>query len=154
MSRQRLAKLTPGTRPSGSGPLPLIHASLLPDTVRGRTVFSEKVLALNSGPCCFFQLLDPCANGLCLPETRCHTRGADGIHRPLGWRPKPSGCVYVRQHLREGFLALGETGADWASSVKLFHGAEVLAPRNVLLGVKAASLFSGLSVACGATGWS
>ena len=73
-------------------------------------------------------------------------------HRPLGWKPNPSGCVYICQRLREGSLALGEAGADWASSVKLVHGVEALVPCNaLLLGVKTDSLLTGLSVACGAT---
>lgn len=53
--------------------------------------------------------------------------------------PKPSVCVSVCHHLREGLLALGKIRADWASSMKL-------------LSVTISSFFTGLSVACRATG--
>lgn len=38
--------------------------------------------------------------------------------------------------LKEGFLALGEVGADGASSVKVVHGAEALAVCSVFLAVQ------------------
>ncbi|VDP53734.1 unnamed protein product, partial [Soboliphyme baturini] len=132
----------------------LIHASLSADAVRGRTFSPESGVALNSGPRWLDRRPSPCAKRLCLPETCCRPRGAGGRHRSLRWRPKLSGWVTLRQPLTEGFLAVGETGADWASSVMLLHGAEAFAPCSVPLGVRTTSLLTGLSVACGATAWS
>lgn len=102
---------------------------------------------MNSGPCWLVWLPSPCVKQLCLPETRYHTRGDGSTHSSLGWKPKPSGCVYDCQHLREVILALGETGADWVPSMKLLQGGEGFEPCSVLLGVTTASLFMGLSVA-------
>ena len=106
--------------------------------------FPENGIALNSRPRWLVGLPGPCARRLCLPETRCPTRGAGGTHPSLGWRPKPLGCVEDHQQPRGGFLDLGETGSDWTSSVKRFHGTEVLVLCSVLLGVTTASLFTGL----------
>lgn len=136
----------PGRSPVRKGLLPRTSSFSLRGHW-GRRLFLENSVALNSGPRWLVWLPSPCVKQLCLHETRYHTRGAGGSHSSLGWKPKPSGCVYDRQHLREVILTLGETGADWVPSMKLLQGGEGFEPCSVLLGVKTASLFMGLSVA-------
>lgn len=83
-----------------------------------------------------------------------HTGPPEVLRHPQvrgGGAQSPRGELYDRQRLREGFLALGETVTDGASSVQLVPGAEALQPCSVLLGVPIPSLFTELSVACGAT---
>lgn len=133
----------PGTKEAEAGPLAHVLAPQEADSLLshprftrrpfGEDAFPENGNALHSGPRWLARLPGPCKRRLCLPETRYPTRGAGGTHPSPGWRRKPSGCVDIRQTLREGFLALGETGADWTSSVKLIHPAEALVPCSVLL---------------------
>ena len=136
--------------PPGFSPLRMRAASSLihTDAIPRRTLFPESGVALNSGPRCLDRLPLPCAKRLCLPANCCRPRGAAGRHRSLRWRPKLSGWVKLRQPLTGGVLVVGESRAEWASSVMLLPGAEAFAPGSAPPGVRTTSLFTGLRVAC------
>lgn len=157
-SRQRRAPSAPAlAAQDAAGPLP--PSSTPPASPR--LVRGEKALP---GARCCSELRAPWARSasapLCgttlaprtAPSRRTGWRGPHGCPGwGGGWGEALGGCVSLRQRPTEGFLALGEAAAEWASSGVLPHAAEAFAPCAVLLGVRTASLITAPSVACGAT---